>query len=133
MASLLIVDDDLMVQRALIRALREHICVAACNGCEALRLLGVQPFDLVISDVDMPVMNGLDFYRKARELFPNLRIIFRTGSKVPGLASIGVPVLPKDWPLTDTLEAIDSFVTRGVTHMDAGTLQGKALSEMGGR
>ncbi len=132
MAHLLIVEDDPAVQRSLMRDLRAHTCVAASNGVEALRLLGTQAFDLVISDVDMPVMNGLDFYQKARELFPDLRIIFRTGSKVPGIPALGALVLSKDWPLDDLLVVINSHLGLGVTHTDGAT-QGKTLSEMGRR
>lgn len=131
MAYLLIVDDDPVIQRSLMRVLRDHICIAASNGLEALRLLKTQAFDLVVTDVDMPVMNGVDFYRRARDLFPDLRIIFRTGSKVPGLASTGAPVLSKDWPLSSVREAIESYVACGVLPMNAG--QGEALSEVGGR
>lgn len=112
MAHLLIVEDDPIVQRSLIRALRDHICVAASNGLEALRLLSTHAFDLVISDVDMPGMNGVDFYRRARELFPRLRIIFRTGSKYPGLVEVGAPIIPKDGPLSDMLGVIESYVGR---------------------
>src|SRR4051812_28456344 len=118
MAHLLIVEDDPLVQRSLMRALRGHVCVAASNGREALRLLGFQAFDLVITDVDMPVMNGVDFYKRVRELYPDLRIIFRTGSKVPGLAQIGVPVLSKDSPLSNVRDLIESYVGLGVTPED---------------
>lgn len=110
MAHLLIVEDDLLVQRALMRALHDHVCVAACNGLEALALLKEHTFDLVISDVDMPVMNGVDFYRKARELFPTLKIVFRTGSKVPDLSCLGAPVVPKDTSMVTILDLIEACV-----------------------
>jgi len=132
MAHLLIVDDDPVVQRTLMRALRDHICIAASNGLEALRLLGTQAFDLVITDVDMPVMNGVDFYRRAHERFPSLRVIFRTGSKFPDLATVGAPVVPKEWPMSIAVDVIESYVGfRGVVPVNAG--QGEAVSEVGGR
>jgi CheY-like chemotaxis protein len=132
MAHLLIVEDDPVIQRSLIRALRDHICVVASNGLEALRMLGSEAFDLVITDVDMPIMNGVDFYRRARKLFPALQIIFRTGSKVPDLASLGAPVLSKEWPLSTVLDAVDSYCgLGGVSARDVG--KGQAVSEVGGR
>jgi len=120
MAHLLIVEDDPVVQRSLMRALREHTCISASNGIEALRLLRTYTFDLVLTDVDMPIMNGIDFYRCARERFPSLPIIFRTGSKITGLASLGAPVVPKEYPLSSVLELVDSYVgRRGVVLKDA--------------
>lgn len=133
MAHLLIVEDDLLVQRSLMRALRSHTCVAASNGLEALKCLAQRGFDLIISDVDMPIMNGIDFYKSAREIFPNLRIIFRTGSNVPGLGSLGVPVLPKDWPLATILEEIDVHLGAGVIGEDGTAAQSTALSKVGRR
>lgn len=132
MAHLLIVDDDPIVQRSLVRAFRDHVCVVASNGLEALRLLHAHTFDLVLSDVDMPVMNGVDFFHRARERFPRLPFIFRTGSKVAGIATLGAPVLPKGWPLSSVLSLIDAYVGHtGVIARDA--IQGEALSEVGGR
>jgi CheY-like chemotaxis protein len=114
------------------RALRDHICVAASNGLEALRLLSTQAFDLVITDVDMPVMNGLDFYRCARERFPGLKVIFRTGSTFPDLATVEAPIVPKEWPLSLAIDVIESYIAfGGVPPRDAG--QGEALSQVGGR
>lgn len=130
MAHLLIVEDDPAIRRTLMRALRDHICVAASNGLEALRLLTMHAFDLVVTDVDMPVMNGVDFFLRARDLFPDLRIIFRTGSKVPGLGALGAPVVPKEWPLPNVVALIESYVKRGVLPRND---QGEALSEVGGR
>lgn len=130
MARLLIVDDDPVVRRALIRALRGHHCVAARNGLEALECLDACQFDLVVSDVDMPVMNGIDFYRRACKAFPHVEILFRTGSNVAGLYELGVPVLSKAWPLLKVVRQIEQML--GV-ETDHGNHQAsrQALLEMG--
>jgi CheY-like chemotaxis protein len=130
MAFLLIVEDDPVVQRSLIRALRGHNCITASNGLEALEWLEAYKFDLVITDVDMPIMNGIDFYRKASCSFPDLEILFCTGSNVPGLHELGVPVLSKDWPLLEVVSRIERLL--GV-ETDHGSLQAarQALLEMG--
>jgi CheY-like chemotaxis protein len=54
----------------------------AVNGFEALELVKKNYYKLIISDVDMPVMNGIDFYKAASELYPDIneKIIFFTGS-----------------------------------------------------
>ena len=120
MAHLLIVEDDPVVQRSLMRALRDHVCIAASNGIEALRLLRTYTFDLVLTDVDMPIMNGIDFFRCARERFPELPIVFRTGSKVDGLAALGAPVVPKESPRSSVLELVEAYVGHdGVVLRDA--------------
>lgn len=130
MAHLLIVDDDPVVQRSLIRALHGHTCVSASNGLEALELLASCEFDLVISDVDMPVMNGIDFYRKALSEYPDVEILFRTGSNVPGLGELGVPILPKDWPLPRVIDEIEQAL--GVEAADGKhEAAGEALFEVG--
>lgn len=133
MAHLLIVEDDPVIQRSLLRALRDHACVVASNGLDALRLLSTRPFDLVLTDVDMPVMNGVDFYRRARERFPSLPIIFRTGSKVAGLASLGAPVVAKEGPLSAVVELVASYLGHKSGVLLRSALQGEAISEVGGR
>lgn len=132
MARLLIVDDDLLVQRSLIRALRGHHCIAASNGLEALEQLAVHEFNLVITDVDMPVMNGIDFYRRACSAFPDLEILFRTGSNVTGLYELGVPVLPKAWPLPTVVSKIEEILGVGTDHGNHQASR-QALFEMGRR
>lgn len=131
MAHLLIVDDDPVVQRSLIRALHEHTCATASNGMEALALLASSVFDLIITDVDMPVMNGIDFYRKASMAYPGLEILFRTGSNVDGLGELGVPILPKDWPLPKVIDEIEQALGVGAEDgiHDA---PGETVLEMGG-
>lgn len=49
------------------------------NGKEALGLLKSIPVDLVISDVQMPILDGVGFLKKAREEFNNLPIFIITG------------------------------------------------------
>lgn len=51
-------------------------CVGeASNGQELLDLLKVQPADVVLLDIDMPILNGLDTCKKLQKLYPDLRII----------------------------------------------------------
>jgi len=66
--SILVVDDSAtvrqMVRRTLLRA-RYQVATAE-HGAEAWNLLQVQPFDLLISDVDMPEMNGIELVEHVR-------------------------------------------------------------------
>lgn len=127
MARLLIVEDDPLVQRTWMRAFRSHTCVVANNGLEALKCLNQQhTFDLIISDVDMPLMNGIDFYRQLEQRFPEMKLVFLTASNVAGLEALGTPILSKDWPLAKILETVTLHL--GVAPwVDAG----ETISKMG--
>lgn len=79
-ATILIVDDDKSVRYSLKRMFEERdIKVAtAGNGEEALKRLKERLPDLVIMDVKMPGMNGLEILRKMRKLHPRLLVIIIT-------------------------------------------------------
>jgi len=88
--NILIVDDEQMVSE-LIRAVlyRDGRIDIAANGEEGIRKLQEKYYKLVVSDVDMPIMDGLSFYRKAVEMFPTLqkRFMFITGDPSPAKLS----------------------------------------------
>jgi len=69
----LIVDDSSVMRKIVERSLRqagvEFVAVLeASNGSDALEILKKQPVDLVLSDINMPVMDGLQFVEKLQEL-----------------------------------------------------------------
>ena len=80
--SVLVVDDDLGVRRLTARILRAagyHVLEAA-SGAEALRLLSGEPgIRLVVTDIVMPEMHGLDLADRALARTPDLRIVLMTG------------------------------------------------------
>jgi two-component system response regulator PilR (NtrC family) len=80
MANLLIVDDELGMRQFLTHLFQRdgHTVRSATNGKEALQLLHAAPADLVVSDVRMPDMNGIELLRSARELFPNVEVVLMT-------------------------------------------------------
>lgn len=84
----LIVDDEPMVLAALTRVLRSQYDVRTLScPVEALRCLtSGEPFGIVLSDVMMPAMNGVDFARQVAKARPDLvgRIVLMTGSLMTG-------------------------------------------------
>ncbi len=80
MSSILIVDDDLNVLEVLEARLQSagFDTFKAENGREALRLIKDNKIDLLISDMKMPGMSGMEVLSKARALQPGLPIIFLT-------------------------------------------------------
>ncbi len=77
---LLAEDDDAMrgfLERALEKAGYE--VVAFANGADALERLHEEPFTLLLTDIVMPRMDGIELARRAAELDPDLKIMFITG------------------------------------------------------
>ncbi len=58
-----------------------HTITIATNGADALAILDRQPIDVIVSDVRMPKMNGLEFHAKVRDKpqYRNTPFIFLTG------------------------------------------------------
>jgi signal transduction histidine kinase len=78
----LIVDDERMTVSLTERMLvGEHDVLGVTDPEEALALLGTEHFDVVLCDVDMPVLSGPDLFRAARRLNPRLvhRFVFLNG------------------------------------------------------
>jgi two-component system, chemotaxis family, chemotaxis protein CheY len=87
---ILFVDDD-PLYIDLVRevfASQKLSVVSTPDAPTALTLLASTSFDLIVSDVDMPVMDGLDFHVKVREdeKHKNTVFVFLTGSNDPALA-----------------------------------------------
>ena len=86
---------------------REGTVRVAENGREALERLREEYFQLVISDVDMPVMNGIEFYRRAVERYPNIRerFLFFCGRPTPEVLAFfkkhGVRYMLKPAPIAE--------------------------------
>src|SRR5687767_4322295 len=80
MANLLIVDDELGMRQFLTHLLQRegHTVRLAENGREAMSLLNQQPADLMLSDIRMPDMTGIELLRAARESLPDLEVIMMT-------------------------------------------------------
>lgn len=79
MLNILIVDDTIVyrsILRGVVEALPEcTVAATAANGADALDILRRGGVDVVLLDVEMPVMNGLDTLRHIRELFPTVKTI----------------------------------------------------------
>jgi len=80
MANLLVVDDELGMRQFLTHLLQRegHTVRVAENGQQAMTLLQQQPADLMLSDVRMPDMTGIELLRTARASYPQLEVIMMT-------------------------------------------------------
>ncbi len=75
------VDDESVLIEMLQWQLQEHAYTVhtATNGKEALAILRNKPIPIVISDIRMPCMDGIELVKKAREIVPDVQCIFITG------------------------------------------------------
>src|SRR5436305_4693924 len=80
LANLLIVDDELSIRQFLTHLFQRdgHSIRVAENGRKAMAMLREQPADVIISDVKMPDMGGIDLMRAGRELQPDIEVIVMT-------------------------------------------------------
>jgi DNA-binding NtrC family response regulator len=77
MANVLVVDDEEGIRSVVTEALKgaKHATVEASDATEALRHLEDQPFDVMLSDLRMPGIDGMELVRRARAQWPAMQII----------------------------------------------------------
>ncbi len=80
MKNILVVDDEQGIRQLLTLVFgREGYSVrAAENGVRAMEMLRAEPAQLIISDIRMPDMNGIELLTAARELLPDVRVVMMT-------------------------------------------------------
>ena len=81
MARVLVIDDDAGVRESMIRMLRSagYTVLAAASGEEGFELAQGDDFDVVLSDMRLPGLSGLDVLRKLREVGADACFIIMTG------------------------------------------------------
>jgi YesN/AraC family two-component response regulator len=83
MKKILLVDDNVMMRRLIMNLFRnENLEIdEASDGREGLDKISAKLYDLVITDIIMPGMEGIEMIREAKKHHPNLKIIAISGSK----------------------------------------------------
>ena len=119
MIRILLAEDDQVMREYLTRALeRAGYAVAAVDrGTAAIPLLETEPFDLLLTDIVMPKMDGIELARRAAEMVPGLRVMFITGFAAVTLkAGREMPnarVLSKPFHLRDLVAEVDRVFEMG--------------------
>lgn len=77
----LVVDDEIAIQKALTRFLRklDYDADGASDGAEAIEMCKHKTYDLVISDLTMPTMTGIELLREVRKIHPDAAFLIMTG------------------------------------------------------
>jgi excisionase family DNA binding protein len=80
-ATVLVVDDEQAVRDVMVEALesKQRNVLTAATGEEAVELIKRTPVDLVLLDLSMPGMNGVDTFRELQSLRPGLPVVIVTG------------------------------------------------------
>ena len=122
MPRVLIVDDEASMRMLVARAVAMdgHETVTAEDGAEALEILGSEQgaFDLLLTDIQMPVMDGIALALAAARDFPELTILLMTGfaeqrERASGLNAIAHDVITKPFSVADIRTAVaDALASR---------------------
>ncbi|HKS60648.1 MAG TPA: response regulator [Xanthobacteraceae bacterium] len=115
---ILLAEDDNDMRRFLVKALENagYEVIDYDNGMSAYRRLREEPFELLLTDIVMPEMDGIELARRAAELDPDIKIMFITGfaavalnadSKAPKEAK----VLSKPFHLRDLVNEVQKMLT----------------------
>ncbi len=80
MINILVVDDDKSMREFLELILKRERYDVTCakDGADAILLLKENFFDLIVTDLMMPAINGLELLKKAKELYPDIKVIMLT-------------------------------------------------------
>src|SRR5215470_6401092 len=89
MAKIILAEDDNDMRRFLVKALQNagYDVISFDNGLSAYQRLREEPFELLLTDIVMPEMDGIELARRASELDPDIKIMFITGFAAVALNS----------------------------------------------
>ena len=117
MAKILLAEDDDDMRRFLVRALERagHDVTSFAEGASAYEEVKQASFDLLLTDIVMPEMDGIELARRAVELDPSLKIMFITGFAAVALnpdsrAPKDAKVLSKPFHLKDLVSEVERMV-----------------------
>ena len=117
MPRILLAEDDSDMRRFLVKALENagYEVLAFDNGQSAYDRIREEPFTLLLTDIVMPEMDGIELARKATELDPDLKVMFITGFAAVALnPDANTPkdakVLSKPFHLKDLVNEVEKLI-----------------------
>jgi DNA-binding NtrC family response regulator len=119
-ASVLVVDDETAVRRFAVRVLQRegYVVAEATDGMEALELVRTEGFsvEVVVSDIVMPRLNGVELMQALFESHPNLPVILMSGYATAALSELGIAapcsILTKPFPAERLLAEVQRCIHR---------------------
>ena len=117
MLRILLAEDDQVMREYLTRALERsgYLVTAVDRGTAALPLIQTESFDLLLTDIVMPEMDGIELARRATELDPDLKVMFITGFAAVALnpdskAPKDAKILSKPFHLRELVEEVGKML-----------------------
>ena len=117
MARILLAEDDDDMRRFLVKALQKagYDVTDFDNGASAYERLREEPFSLLLTDIVMPEMDGIELARRATEIDPDLKVMFITGFAAVALnpdsdAPRDASVLSKPFHLKDLVNEVERLL-----------------------
>ena len=114
---ILLAEDDNDMRRFLVKALEKagYKVSSFDNGASAYGRLREEPFSLLLTDIVMPEMDGIELARRATELDPDLKVMFITGFAAVALnadsqAPKDAKVLSKPFHLRDLVDEVNKLL-----------------------
>ena len=120
MARVLLAEDDQSMREFLSRALERsgHEVTAVPDGLSALNAVSERGYDLLIADIVMPRIDGIEVSRQANKVNADLKVLFITGFSAvakSARAEMGdIKVLSKPSHLRDLVDQVDSILSQDV-------------------
>jgi two-component system, cell cycle sensor histidine kinase and response regulator CckA len=116
--SVLVVDDETAVRRFAARVLQRdgYEVLEAADGHEALEMLraGQVVVDLIVSDIVMPRINGVELMQSVAESHPHVPVVLMSGYATAALSELGIAtpcsILPKPFPAERLLAEVHRCV-----------------------
>jgi CheY-like chemotaxis protein len=120
MACIVVIDDEEPIRRILRRALEQagHEVLDASDGEMGLQVLGSHSADVVISDIFMPGLDGIQTLRQIRKQFPRIKVIVISGGDSSGMLDLrrdaellgAVKSLPKPFTTHEIVAVVNSVL-----------------------
>lgn len=124
MSRILVVDDEEPLRTLVARGLTldGHVCMTASDGAEALELLIAEGgrFDLLLTDIRMPLMDGIALALAAKQHFPDLTIMLMTGyaeqrERAKSLEAIVAEVMAKPFTIAELRRTVMAVIERSLS------------------
>jgi two-component system cell cycle response regulator CpdR len=116
-AKILLAEDDNDMRRFLVKALQNagYDVTSYDNGLSAYNRLREEPFELLLTDIVMPEMDGIELARRATELDPEIKVMFITGFAAVALNSANAApkdasILSKPFHLRDLVNEVERLL-----------------------